>query len=135
MKAIVIFYSFTGKTKVIAQKKATEFGADLIEVKEATKRSVLAAYTVGCYQAMRQKKVAINPIDVDFNAFDKIVIVMPIWASAPAPVFNNVVEMLPSGKQVELIMTSGSGNSNREKAISMIKANGCEVTDYFDIKS
>lgn len=137
MKTLVIFYSYTGKTRELASKKAAETGADIIEVKERKKRSKFNAYVVGCFQAMKQKKAIIEPIDTDLNAYEKIIILMPIWAGHPAPAFNNIIEILPAGRQVELIMTSGSGNSgsSAEKIKAMIKVRGCEVVKYIDVKS
>lgn len=137
MKTLVIFYSYTGKTRELASKKAAELDADIIEVKEIKKRSKLNAYVVGCFQAMRQKKTAIEPIDTDLNAYEKIIIMMPIWAGHPVPAFNNIASILPAGKQVELIMISGSGNSggSAEKTKAIIKARGCKVVGYLDVKS
>lgn len=137
MKTLVIFYSYTGKTRELASKKAVELGADIIEVKETKKRGKINAYVVGCFQAMKQKKATIEPIDTDLNTYEKIIIMMPIWAGHPAPAFNNIASILPAGKQVELIMTSGSGNSggSAEKTKALIKASGCKVTEYIDVKS
>lgn len=135
MKTLVLFYSFSGKTKAIANDEAKKLGADVIEIQEIKKRSILNAYTVGCFQAMSKKKVKIAPLGVDLNTYNKIIILMPIWAGVPAPAFNSVAEILPKGKAVELIMTSGSGQSNKEKAMESIKKNGCDVLRYLDIKS
>ena len=135
MKTLVLFYSFSGKTKAIASSKAQELDADVVEVKEVKHRNAFQAYTVGCYQAMKQKKPGIQPLGADLGAYEKIVVAMPIWAGSPAPAFNSVVGLLPPGQQLALIMVSGSGNSNREKAVEYVKAHGCEVLEYFDIKA
>lgn len=135
MKTLVLFYSFSGKTKALANTKAQELDADLIQVIETKKRSKFNAYTSGCFQAMKQRKTDLQQLNVDVNAYERIVIMMPIWAGSPAPAFNNVLEMLPSGKQIELIMISASGHSNKEKTMKQVKAQGYHVAAYQDIKS
>ena len=41
MKTIVVFYSYTGHTRKLAQDKATKEGADIYEIKEKKLRSKL----------------------------------------------------------------------------------------------
>jgi len=137
MKTLILFYSFSGSTKKIAFQKALEIEADIEEILETKKMSVLKAYTAGAYRAMKRKKVEIRQIKSQLNDYEKIIIMSPVWASSPAPVFNSIVEQLPSGKKIELVMVSaGSGTkSSAEKTKSLITARGCEVTDYIDIKT
>ncbi|MCL1954992.1 MAG: NAD(P)H-dependent oxidoreductase [Spirochaetes bacterium] len=137
MKTLVLFYSFSGNTRKLASQKAAETGADIEEIIEIKKMSVLKAYIVGAYRAMKRKKTEIQPIKSQFNSYEKIIIMAPVWAGNPAPAFNSIVEQLPSGKKVELVMVSaGSGtNNSAEGTKNLIAARGCEVTDYIDIKT
>jgi hypothetical protein len=86
---------------------------------------------------MRQKETVLIPYNCDFSAYEKIIIAMPIWAGHPAPAFNNIVKALPNGKEVELIMTSGSGKSDgtTEKTKKLVTDRGCKVSKYLDIKT
>ena len=137
MKTLVIYYSYSGKTKIIAENKAKKLGADIFELKEIKKRGVFFAYVLGAHAAMKRKKEELQDITVDFSICDKIIIAMPIWAGCPAPAFNNVVELLPNGKEIELIMTSGSGNSSgsADKTKAMVLAKDCSGVKYLDVKS
>lgn len=137
MKTVVIYYSFTGKTKAIAEAKAAELNTDLIEIKEVKKRSTFGAYVFGSFSAMKQKKTTIENVTVDLSDYDKIVVAVPLWAGFPAPAFNNILELIPSGKEIELIITSGSGNStkNKDKTIALANENGIKITSYQDIKT
>lgn len=137
MKTLVLFYSFSGNTRKLASQKVAETGADIEEIIEIKKMSVLKAYIVGAYRAMKRKKTEIQPIKSQFNSYEKIIIMAPVWAGNPAPAFNSIVEQLPSGKKVELVMVSaGSGtNNSAEGTKNLIAARGCEVTDYIDIKT
>ena len=108
MKTLIIYYSYTGKTRAIAEELAKKESADIVEVKEKKTRSKFNAYVFGCFAAMRQKKADLEPFNIDFSVYKKIIIAMPIWAGSPAPPFNNIIELLPNDKTIELIMTSGS---------------------------
>ena len=136
MSTLVIYYSYSGHTKNIAENMAKADGFDVLEVKEIAKRSKLGTYFFGSFAAMRQKAVELQPFDTDFSSYDKIVIAMPIWAGHPAPAINSIIDMLPTGKEIELIMVSGSGNSSgsEEKTKALIEAKGCSVVKYQDIK-
>lgn len=137
MKTLVIYYSYTGKTRKAAEDLAKKESADLIEVKEQKPRSKFNAYVFGSFAAMGQKQAEIMPLHCDFSLFEKIIIVMPIWAGYPAPAMNNIIGLLPSGKEIELVFTSGSGKSSgsAEKTKALITAKGCAVTNYTDIKA
>ncbi len=137
MKNLVIYYSYSGKSRKIAQEIARSKNADIVEVKEIKKRSTFNAYVFGSLASRRQKTSEIEKLKCDISAYKKITIVMPIWAGFPAAPFNNIVKVLPSGKEIALVMTSGSGNSNgsADKTKSLITEKGCMVVSYQDIKS
>ncbi|NCA66486.1 MAG: hypothetical protein EOM87_00320, partial [Clostridia bacterium] len=131
---IVMYYSCNGHTKSVAEKKARELGADIVEIKELKKRSVLSAYSKGCFAALRQKSVKVLPFFVDYSNYGKIILCAPVWASFPAPAFNSIVDALPAAKEVEVYLVSGSGNSgSRAKVTAKIEKQGCMVTGYTDI--
>jgi len=137
VKTLVLFYSFSGCTKKLASQKAAETGADIEEIIEVKKMFVLKAYTAGAYRAMKRKKTQIQPVKSQLNGYEKIIIMCPVWAGNPAPAFNNIVDLLPSGKKIELVMVSaGSGTKkSAEKTKALITARGCEVAGYTDIRT
>jgi flavodoxin len=137
MKTLVLFYSFSGNTKKIAAQKAAETGADIEEIIETKRMFVLKAYTVGAYRAIKRKKAEIQPIKSQLNSYEKIIIMAPVWAGKPAPAFNSIIEQLPTGKKIELVMVSASSGTegSAEETKNFIAARGCEVTDYVDIKT
>ena len=136
MGALVIYYSYTGKTKRLAETLAKDLQADVIELKEAQKRSTLSAYLLGSQAARKQEQAKLQDFNSDFSSYDKIIIAAPIWAGYPAPAMNNVIALLPEGKEIELILSSGSGKSkgSAEKTKALIEARGCKVVKYQDVK-
>ncbi len=137
MKTLILYYSLSGKTRALARRKAEQLGAELIEIQETRKRSMLSAFTSGAYHALRSRPVPIRPLDVDMDAFEKIILLAPIWAGYPAPALLSVFPLLPKGKDVELVLTSSSGNSQRsaEKTQRQVEEAGCRVADYTDINT
>ncbi len=136
MKTLVIYYSYTGKTRKLAKETAEKENADIVEVKDQKRRSTIGAYVAGSFAAMKQKESKIEKMECDFGQYDKIIILMPIWAGYPAPSMNNIINKLPEGKDVELIMTSGSGNSGKsaDKTKALITGRGCKVIKYSDVR-
>ena len=137
MNTIILCYSFSGKTKALAVKKAAELGADIEEISEVKKPSMLKAFTAGVFKAIKRGKTAIQPVKSELSNYDRIIIMAPVWAGKPAPAFNNIIEHLPPGKKIELFMTSGSGGTkgSANGTRALITARGCEVTGYTDIKT
>ena len=130
MNTVVLYYTFGGSTKKEAEKIGSELGAPVYRVKEKRNRSLIGSFIPGGFQAMKSKKTKILPLEVDLNAFDRILIGCPVWAACPAPAFNSIVDLLPAGKEVEVFLCSG-GNDPRpsdEVTKTMIEAKGCKVT-------
>ena len=136
MKTLVIYYSYSGHTKKIVENIATKENADIIEVKDKKKQPRVVAYISGSFKAFKRKQIDLQDFNSDFSQYDKLIIAMPIWAEHPAPAINNIINILPSSKEVELIMVSGSGSSkgSKDKTIELIASKGCNVTKYEDIK-
>ncbi len=137
MKSIVLYYTLGGSSKKEAERIAEQIGADLCCVKEKRKRGIVSAFMPGSIWAMKRKASDIEPLGIDLNEYEKIVIVCPIWANFPAPAFNAVVGILPQGKQVELNLCSGGGSSEKSKqgTIELIEKALCIVVSYRDIKT
>jgi len=135
MKTIILYYSWSGKTKALAVKKAGEIGADIEEVTEVKRQSGFGALFVGAPKAMKRKKTEIKPIAANMESYDQIIVMAPVWASYPAPAFNNIVEAIPSGKKVEITMISGGGGTKKsaEGTKKLFTDKGCEVIGYTDI--
>lgn len=131
MSTVVLYYTFGGSTKKEAEKLGLELGAPVYRIQEKRNRSLIGSFIPGGFQAIKRKKTRILPLEVDLNAFDRILIGSPVWAACPAPAFNSIVDLLPAGKEVEVFLCSG-GNDPRpsdEVTKSMIEAKGCKVTN------
>lgn len=137
MNTIVVYYSYTGFTKKLAEELAGKEGYALLELKDQKRPSTIGAYVAGSLKARRGKPAKLQAFHEDFSAFDKIVIAMPVWAQFPAPAFNNIIAALPAKKKVHIIMTSGSGNSGdtRKNAEAMLNEKDCTLDQFQDVKA
>ena len=137
MKTIIIYYTFGGSTMKEAKRLGEELNAPLIRVKETHDRSLFASFVPGGLLAMKRKSVAIYPSNINLNDYDRIIIGCPVWAGYPAPAFNAIVEQLPSGKEVELFLCSGGGDTSKSEqgTKELLEKKGCKVISYRNVKT
>ena len=79
MKTCIIFNSYSGNTRGVAEAVHAVCGGKLIEVKSNEYSSRLTAYTIGCYRAMKGVSDPIEPAVIDVTPDDLIVIGTPVW--------------------------------------------------------
>jgi flavodoxin len=122
MKALVVYYSLTGKTKLVSQVIAEALNATLLEIKETKPRKLWPfVYLTGGFAAITNRGTKINPIDVDLKQHGTIFIGSPIWASRPAPAINSFIYKTNfEGRSIIPFFTMGGNNS--EKALANITA-------------
>ena len=137
MKTLVIFYSYTGTAKRLALNFAVQNADETLEIQDVKRPCKFKAYTGGCRAAMRGKAWAIKPPAVNLAAYNRFIVFTPIWASNVPPAVNALLELLPSGKDIEIKAVSGSGKSGakcRERISNTLKAKGCTLESYTDMK-
>jgi flavodoxin len=112
MKALVIYYSMEGNTRLTAETIAEAAGADLLELKperESGSRG-LSRYLWGGKAAMMREKPALLPLEVDPDRYNMFFIGTPVWAWTLAPPLNSFLSCRDfSGKQVALFCCHGGG--------------------------
>lgn len=81
MKAIVIYYSYSGNTRCVAEKIGKAIGADLVEIR--TVKPYTGSYNDVVNQGQREVNSGflpkIQPIDLDLRQYDTIVLGTPVW--------------------------------------------------------
>jgi flavodoxin len=135
MKTLIAYYSYSGHTKPIAEKLAASESADIAEIKDAKRPGKLKAYTAGIMASQRGKAWPIQEPGADFAAYDRLILLAPVWASNPAPAFNAMLERLPEGKTVAVKLVSMSGKSGCIGRVeAAVKARGCTFEGLEDVK-
>jgi len=137
LKTLILFHSYTGKTKALAERKAAELGADIEEILDVKRPSMFSAAIIGGFRAISRKKTPIQPIKAQLDAYDKIILMSPVWGNRPTPAVNSAIEHIPSGRKVEIVMVSASGKTGKaaDGTKALLYGRNCEVTDYTDVKA
>ena len=134
MSEPVLYYSFTGNTKLLAEQFAGENGLALCEVRAQKRPGKLAAYTAGCFKALKGEGMPIEALAADLSLCESAHVFAPIWAGGIAPPMNAALALLPKGTKLSLHMVSGSGSSNQDKITERLRNLGLEVASYEDIR-
>lgn len=121
MKSLVVYYSLTGKTRLVAQVIAEALNAPLQEMQEARPIPWPFVYLGGGFAALTDRGRKINPIDVDLKQYERIFIGSPIWASRPTPAVNSFIYQANfEGRDIIPFFTMGADNA--DKALANITA-------------
>lgn len=91
MKTLVLFYSYGGNTRRIAELVQKETGADIAEIEPAV------PYSTNFNAVVDKAKEEIDtgfmpefkPLTVDISGYDKIIIGSPVWWYTLAPVVKS----------------------------------------------
>lgn len=139
MKTLVVYYSLTGKTEVVAQALARELGADLRRVEDAEPRAPSWWFMVsGSMGALRGAQAPIKPIDTSLQAYERVFVGSPVWAGSPSSPINAFIAQADfSGKQVVLFMTMGGKDAAPalRKMSERIEQKGGRITGSFALSS
>jgi flavodoxin len=109
MKTCIIYHSYSGNTRSVAERVSAACEGTLIEVISHEYSSRLTAYTIGCYRAMKGMSDPIEPVTIDVSSCDLIVIGTPVWAGRATPAINAAVAALAGceGKSAVIFATCG----------------------------
>jgi len=107
MKTSIIYHSYSGNTRSVAERVSASCGGNLVEVKSEQYPSTIAIYAIGCYRAIRGLSDPIAPERIDVSSDDVIVIGTPVWAGRPTPAINAAVASLQgcAGKKAVIFAT------------------------------
>ena len=122
MKTCIIYNSYSGNTRSVAERVHAACGGNLIEVKSNENSSRLTAYTIGCYRAMKGMCDPIEPATIDVAADDLIVIGTPVWAGRATPAINAAVAALQGCRGKKAVIFATCGGKERETLPMLKKA-------------
>jgi len=112
MEKLIIYYSFEGNTRLIADNIAKTVEADVLELKPKNeiRSKGFMKYFWGGKAAMMKEKPEILPVDKDLDKYDLIFIGTPVWAWTYAPPLSTFFDTCSlSGKNVALFCCHGGG--------------------------
>jgi menaquinone-dependent protoporphyrinogen IX oxidase len=117
-KTLVVYYSRTGKTKLVAEDLAGRLGADLEAIADKKPRSKGFFGYMNCgRQATFGIASAIAPPSRDPAAYDKVVILTPVWSWNVSPPVRAWLRIM-KGKINAAVFVAVSGNTEPDKIVA-----------------
>ena len=118
-KILIVFYSLTGNTKLIAETIAGTIGADILElkpIKELNAKSGMR-YMWGGAQATMKKKPKLKDFSINPLEYDLIFLGTPVWAWTFSPPIRSFLSKFDlSGKKLALwTCSAGDGKKAMER--------------------
>ena len=122
MSTLVVFFSFDGNTKFIAETIADTINADVVELKTSKKYPTegFQKYFWGGKSVIFGEKPQLINDRIDWNRYETILIGTPVWAGSYAPPVKSFINQYHiQGKQVALFASHGGGGA--EKCFAKLK--------------
>lgn len=137
MKSLVIYYSRTNNTDMVAKELARLISGDIIRVEEERPRQDGIGNVITFFQLLFGSKTKLKPVTLTTEGYDAIYLGTPVWYKKPSlPIQTVISELDFSGKKVYLFGTSRQG---ADPAFSVMKrqiaAKGGKVIDTMGVRT
>jgi len=120
-KPLVVYFSLTGKNKIISEELQKQLNAPVAELKLVSERSGIWGFIVSGYENFFDKDAELQPFTTDLAPHNPIIICSPVWMgklSSPARTFLKNPAL--KGKDV-YIFASFNGHWAEEKEAEQVK--------------
>ena len=137
-KTLVLYYSLTGNTKMVAEEIATKLGADIEEIVCVNPYDTnFQACIQQCLQEREQGITPeIMPVKADLAKYDVVFIGYPVWFGTYAPpVITFLANNDLSGKKVVPFCTFGSGGLESSVKDMVAAQPGVEVLPGYGVRA
>jgi flavodoxin len=134
--AQVIYYSRTGKTRLIAETVKEQLGCDLLEVVDLKDRSGIWGFIGGVIDARFRPLTNITPSEFDFTSYDLLIVCTPIWGMKFPPAINTFFDKVNfTDKKVVLLadFTGRMRDATFDEYRDRIRRAGGELIDHLKI--
>ena len=113
MSDLVVYYSLSGKSKLVAEWLAEALGADTAAIVEAEPRDFEARGMFRClFNSFLRRKPAIRPMTKAAAAYDRVILTSPVWAARIAgPARTWLHQEGKEAKVLGLALQSGAGRA------------------------
>jgi flavodoxin len=138
MKTLILYYSESGKTEIVAKTLSSQLSGDLIRIRDLKRRKGLKSKLTSSIDAFRESKTQILPSEVDLQDHDLIYVGTPVWASKPVPAIITAIDKFDFRRK-EIILFATMRNTGGEKTIrrmeDKLQSRGARITNSFIIKT
>ena len=116
---IVVYYSRTGKTRIVANALKEQLACETAEIKSTENREGFLGVVTCVLDSLLERDDAMEPFNKDIKGYNPIIIASPIWIgklSSPARTF--IKQMGLKDKDVYIFLTyNGRLTEEKEKAL------------------
>ncbi len=135
-KSVVVYYTWSGKTKKMAEIIAGKTGADLVEIK------LEEPYTENYNEVVAKAKKEINegyrpvicPTDVELERYEVVYVGTPIWWGTMAPPLASYLEANNfNGKTVMPFSTHGGGGKGHSDRDIAKLCQGAKIMEMYTV--
>ncbi len=122
MTTAIVYFSYEGNCRYVAEKIAAHTGAELIaiEPKKAYSKGLIRQFIYSGSDEVVGIRPKLAPYDFDASKYDKIIIGSPVWAGYYAPAIGTFLEENDLSEKPVGIFVSSS-ESGTETAIKHMK--------------
>lgn len=120
-RILVVDYSRSGNTHMVAEAIASGCGADLERIKDVRPRQGLWGWLRSGHEAIRGTPAAIGPTALDPSDYDLVVIGSPVWAGHMSSPMRSYLRHR-DGKLAQVALFVTEGGSGGPKALSEMTA-------------
>ncbi|MEM1484880.1 flavodoxin [Oscillospiraceae bacterium PP1C4] len=116
MSTLVVYFSFDGNTKFIAEKIAKTINADVIELKTSKKypKKGFQKYFWGGQSVIFGEKPKLTNESIDLSRYKTIIIGTPIWAGLYTPPIKSFLSQYKiQDKLIALFACHGGGGAKK----------------------
>jgi len=113
MSDLIVFYSLSGKSKLVAEWLAAALKADVAEIVETDPRDFEARGVFRClFDSFFKRRPQIVPMSKQAGAYDRVILTCPVWAARIAgPARTWLGQEGKAAKVLGLALQSGSGEA------------------------
>ncbi|MGN0176312.1 MAG: flavodoxin family protein [Methanobrevibacter sp.] len=136
MATLIIYYSLSGKTELVAHTLAKKINANVLKIKDLKSRKGFKNKFLASISAFRESKTDITPAKVDLTDYDTIIFGTPTWSGNPTPAILTIIDRCNlTGKDVILFATmdNSHGEANIKRLEEKVKMRGARVIESFTI--
>ncbi len=136
MKTLIVFYSFEGNTRHIAELIAQKMNGDLEELKTPDQPAShgFSKFFWGGKQVLMNEQPRLERFTADPEEYDLIVIGTPVWAWTVTPAVKAYLQQVRiQGKKVAVFCCHGGGKGNTLEFMKE-QLSGNELVGEIDFK-
>jgi len=135
---LVLYYSLSGNTEIMAKAIASRYQADLIEIEgEEYSNDIIGSIRASADAWTEERNSTIDPGIIDLNRYRFIFLGSPIWWYRPAvPLWTFVVKNNFQSQNIILFNTFNSRFKDKHIAefSDLVKSKGGSLSDHIFIK-